>query len=400
MVTLTGVGGVGKTRLALQVAAEVLPRFRDGAWLVNWPRSVTRSGWSVRWPRCSRCRPGRPERREALVEFLRTKQMLVVLDNCEHVLDAAADLVAVLERRAPGWWCWRPAARGSRSTVNIWSRCRRSRPRRSTPIWRRSLCRAVRLFVERARGRGRFRAHRGERDGGGRGGRRLDGVPLAIELAAARVNAMTPGGAGPASGSPLRGARRRSAWGGETPADAAGHDRLVLRPARRAPAAAAGPAGGVRGRAAPWRPSRRSAAARGSIPARCWSCWRSGGAFVGDGRGPGRIPATGCWRRSASTARNASTNTARPTGCATGTPGTTRTSSGRSGNMTAAGRGVLGCPAQRRAGQPARGVVVGRRHRQRRRRVRDPGRLRSLRGLEQLSVAASGRGGPRAARRD
>ena len=61
--------------------------------------------------------------------------------------------------------------------------------------------------------------------------------------------------------------------------------------------------------------------------------------------------------------------------------------------------GVLGGPAQRRAGQPARGVVVGDRHRQRRHRVSDPGRLRAGRGLEHLPAAAGRRSGPGAARR-
>ena len=99
VVTLTGVGGVGKTRLALQVAAEVLPGFREGAWLVELapvrdPDGVVdafaavfgvsaRAGQSVE---------------EALVEFLRTKQLLLVVDNCEHLLEAVAVLVETLER--------------------------------------------------------------------------------------------------------------------------------------------------------------------------------------------------------------------------------------------------------------------------------------------------------------
>ena len=104
VVTLTGVGGVGKTRLALQVAAEVLPEFREGAWLVELaavrdPDGVVervRGGVRGECP----CRPDAVE--ESLVEFLRTKQLLLVVDNCEHLLEAVADLVELLERSCRG----------------------------------------------------------------------------------------------------------------------------------------------------------------------------------------------------------------------------------------------------------------------------------------------------------
>ena len=94
VVTLTGVGGVGKTRLALQVAAEVLPRFREGAWLIELaavrdPDDVVDAFAGVFGVRA---RAGQTFA-EALVEFLQTKQLLLVVDNCEHVLDAVADLV-------------------------------------------------------------------------------------------------------------------------------------------------------------------------------------------------------------------------------------------------------------------------------------------------------------------
>jgi class 3 adenylate cyclase len=103
VVTLTGVGGVGKTRLALQVAAEVLPRFREGAWLVELagvrdPEGVgeqfaalfgvtARSGGSLL---------------EAILEFFGTKQLLLVVDNCEHLLDPVAELVDELVHSCPG----------------------------------------------------------------------------------------------------------------------------------------------------------------------------------------------------------------------------------------------------------------------------------------------------------
>ena len=97
VVTLTGPGGVGKTRLALQVAGQVPPRFGDGAWLcelapVRDPAGVDDAVAAVF---SVTARAGQSTR-EALVEFLRSKQLLLVLDNCEHLLDGAAALAAVL----------------------------------------------------------------------------------------------------------------------------------------------------------------------------------------------------------------------------------------------------------------------------------------------------------------
>ena len=102
MVTLTGVGGVGKTRLAVQVAAEVLPRFRQGAWLVEL--APVRNAESVLEAAAKvfdvAARPGLTLE-QSLVEFLRHKELLMVLDNCEHVLDEAAELMEMLEQSCP-----------------------------------------------------------------------------------------------------------------------------------------------------------------------------------------------------------------------------------------------------------------------------------------------------------
>jgi class 3 adenylate cyclase len=90
LVTLTGPGGVGKTRLALQAAEQVSPQFGDGAWLcelapVRDPGGVDDAVAAV----FSVTATAGQSTRDALVEFSRSKQLLLVLDNCEHLLEAA-----------------------------------------------------------------------------------------------------------------------------------------------------------------------------------------------------------------------------------------------------------------------------------------------------------------------
>jgi class 3 adenylate cyclase len=103
VITLTGVGGVGKTRLALQVAADVVARFPDGAWFVDLG-PVLDAGYVAAALSASLLLP---ERRrgtleESIVAGLREKRLLVVLDNCEHVIAAVADLVDTVVGSCPG----------------------------------------------------------------------------------------------------------------------------------------------------------------------------------------------------------------------------------------------------------------------------------------------------------
>src|SRR5262249_33644227 len=103
VVTLTGVGGVGKTRLALQSAAQLLLRFPDGAWLcelasVGDPEAVVDAVAAVFGVTA---RPGM-SLQDSLVGFLRDQRLLLVLDNCEHVLRAVARLVVAVEAAGPG----------------------------------------------------------------------------------------------------------------------------------------------------------------------------------------------------------------------------------------------------------------------------------------------------------
>jgi hypothetical protein len=102
LVTLTGVGGVGKTRLALEIAAEVIGEFPDGAWLCEFaPVTDPDAVWET-VAACLRVQslPGRTHE-ESVLDYLAAKRLLLVLDNCEHLLDASARLVAAIEHRCP-----------------------------------------------------------------------------------------------------------------------------------------------------------------------------------------------------------------------------------------------------------------------------------------------------------
>ncbi|HET6964549.1 MAG TPA: adenylate/guanylate cyclase domain-containing protein [Acidimicrobiales bacterium] len=195
VVTLTGVGGVGKTRLALQVAAEVLPRFRDGAWLcelapIRDPTSLADTLASIfdLVPR-----GGQPPE-EALGAFLRSKELLLVLDNCEHLLTATAGLVERLERS-----CSRLSVLAtSREGLGIDGERILVVPSLAAPDSEADLeavaqADSVRLFVERAQAvKSEFTLTQENAASLGHLCRRLDGIPLAIELAAARVPVMNP----------------------------------------------------------------------------------------------------------------------------------------------------------------------------------------------------------------
>jgi predicted ATPase len=194
LVTLIGVGGVGKTRLALQVAAEVLPRFSDGAWFcelatVDEPetmRQVVGATLGVQ------PRPG-VTLAEGIVEFLSGKQLLLVLDNCEHLLRAAAQLASGILRECHDV----RIIATSRESLGIageqtWPLASLAVPE-TAAFEDIGTSDSVRLFVDRAHAaRPGFALTETNAEAVAEICRRLDGIPLAIELAAARVAAMSP----------------------------------------------------------------------------------------------------------------------------------------------------------------------------------------------------------------
>ncbi|SNS71069.1 non-specific serine/threonine protein kinase [Streptosporangium subroseum] len=197
VVTLTGAGGVGKTRLALRVAADVRRAFRDGVWLVelaalDTPELLVQT---VAGALDIRDRSSRP-RLEVLVEHLREKQALVILDNCEHLLHECAVLAETLIRVAPDL----RILATSRQPLGIAGEQTLAVPPLALPdsdVPRPSVealaqCDAVRLFAERAGAvLPDFAVTDDNREAVEGICRRLDGIPLGIELAAVRLRALS-----------------------------------------------------------------------------------------------------------------------------------------------------------------------------------------------------------------
>jgi predicted ATPase/class 3 adenylate cyclase len=195
VVTITGVGGVGKTRLAIQVAADLLPRFREGAWLVELAPVRDPDGIVAAIAAAFRLtnRGGQPIE-DSLVEMLANKQLLLVLDNCEHVVGAVARLVTRIERECSGV----VVLATSREGLAVDGEQLIALPplKTGTPgddLTDLVATDAVSLFIERAR---HVKADFALTDANAHAlveiCQRLDGVPLAIELAAARVIALSP----------------------------------------------------------------------------------------------------------------------------------------------------------------------------------------------------------------
>jgi predicted ATPase/DNA-binding CsgD family transcriptional regulator len=197
LLTLTGPGGCGKTRLALEAAREASGRFEDGAWWVGLaplsepdlvPRAVA-SALGVREA------PGR-SLEEVLVEHLKARSTLLVLDNCEHLIGACAALADALLPSCPSL----RILATSREALGIageraWlvpSLTLPDDPQRLPPVEELSRYEAVRLFVERTEAVSAGFVLEGQNAPAvARVCWRLDGIPLAIELAAARVRVLS-----------------------------------------------------------------------------------------------------------------------------------------------------------------------------------------------------------------
>ena len=191
LVTLAGVGGIGKTRLSLQVGLKLLSDYPDGVWFVALdsladPLLVTQTIASVFDIRESRDRPII----EILINILREKTTLVILDNCEHLLEACTKLITILLQNCPNL----KILATSRELLNMAGEATYylpslSFPKDRAPLEKLTEYESIQLFTQRAAlALSSFRMTKENAQTIMDICRRVDGIPLGIELAAAHIN--------------------------------------------------------------------------------------------------------------------------------------------------------------------------------------------------------------------
>ncbi|MFG2716125.1 ATP-binding protein [Streptomyces goshikiensis] len=195
LVTLTGPGGMGKSRLALRVAAQVRRSFPDGAWLVDL--AAVEKQELLEHAVLAALEPGHDMGRhplDTLTDFLDGKRLLLVLDNCEHLLEGCALLVNALLASAPGLH----VITTSRQALGVAGEHLLLVPPLSAPdpddpgqVATAGQSEALRLFADRAAAALGEHAPSDLDRAASLICHRLDGIPLAIELAAARMRVLT-----------------------------------------------------------------------------------------------------------------------------------------------------------------------------------------------------------------
>src|SRR5258706_12685808 len=192
LLTLIGPGGTGKTRLSLQLGVNVLPLFSDGVWFIELapladPALALQTIASVLGVRAQLGMP----LKNIVLDFLRGKNLLLIFDNCEHLVDACAQLADEFLHNAPDL----KIIASSREALGISGETIYRVPSlglpNQAPASREALAgfESIQLFVERARAANpKFDLTEKNASAVAQICRRLDGIPLALELAAARVS--------------------------------------------------------------------------------------------------------------------------------------------------------------------------------------------------------------------
>ena len=192
LLTLTGTGGTGKTRLAFQIAADVIDEFENGIWVAELsaisdpeflPQTVAKALGIQELPN--------QKTEETLIDFLKEKEALLILDNCEHIIDAAAELTEnILSKSqkikiiATSREALRCSGEKTHQTLSLES----PDPGKNESPEQLTQYEAVRLFIERALAvNSNFRVNNENAPALAGICSHLDGIPLAIELAAART---------------------------------------------------------------------------------------------------------------------------------------------------------------------------------------------------------------------
>jgi predicted ATPase/DNA-binding CsgD family transcriptional regulator len=197
LISLVGPGGVGKTRLAIRASADLGRGFRDGGWLVELaevtdPALVSQAVMEALDLRDQAA----AEPRALLRDYLRDRELLLVADNCEHLVDAVGQLVDGLLKAAPGVrviaTSREPLSIAGEQVVPV-PPLELPAPGPDEPLARLRQNEAVSLFTERAAAAsGAFELTAANRAAVASLVRRLDGLPLAIELAAVRTRVLSP----------------------------------------------------------------------------------------------------------------------------------------------------------------------------------------------------------------
>ena len=194
LITLLGMGGLGKTRLSLQVAAETLHEYPDGAWFLDLSPLTDAALVVAETAQVLDVReePGRPLI-QTLCAHLKTKRVMLVIDNCEHLVHACADLAHAILKAAPNV---RMLA-SSRETLRVpgehaYPILPLPLPKAGDSLEALARSTAVQLFVARAKQhKPVFELNEREAPAVAELVARLEGIPLALELAAARVRSMS-----------------------------------------------------------------------------------------------------------------------------------------------------------------------------------------------------------------